>query len=148
MNRSIALAMDIDADRPRVFEAVSTTAGQRAFWTADCEVSAESGVGRFGFAQAPMDLEVDVAVVEDMLVRMKVTSGFPYWVGSTFEWELGEATRSGSGTGVLFRHYGFEDGYPELDLAHTAGTWAMVLDRLSRYLTSGTPQPFFPEPAA
>ena len=37
-----------------VFEVLSTTEGQRAFWTADCDVSA--GQARFGFPQAPVDL--------------------------------------------------------------------------------------------
>jgi hypothetical protein len=52
--------------------------------------------------------------------------------------------QSGSGTGVLFRHYGFGAGYPELDLGHTAQTWAMITDRFVQYASSGTPNPFFP----
>ena len=50
MDRSIILATDVDADRARVFEILSTTEGQRGFWTADCEVS--GGRARFGFPQA------------------------------------------------------------------------------------------------
>ena len=78
---------------------------------------------------------------------MQVTSGFPFWDGSTWEWELGPASRAESGTSVLFRHYGFADGYAEIDLGHTAQTWALVLDRLVKYVESGTPQPLFPEAA-
>jgi len=141
MSRAITLAVDTQADAARVFEVLSTTAGQRGFWTADCDVSAERA--RFGFEQAPVDLEVDVTTTPDKLVRMHVTSGFPYWEGSTWEWELGEATR-GSGTGVLFRHYGFGDGYAEIDLGHTAQTWALILDRLAKVAVSGEPDPYFP----
>jgi hypothetical protein len=47
---------------------------------------------------------------------------------------------------VLFRHYGFGAGYAEIDLAHTAQTWALILDRLARYIDTGTPDPFFPAP--
>lgn len=47
MDRSITLA----ADASRVGEILSTTQGQQAFWTADCEVSADRA--RFGFAAAP-----------------------------------------------------------------------------------------------
>jgi hypothetical protein len=141
MDRSIALAVDVEADVGHVFQVLSTTEGQRAFWTTDCDVSADWA--RFGFAQAPVDLEVDVTAEPSKLVRMRVTSGFPYWEGSTWEWELGGPARSQTGTGVLFRHYGFGDGYSELDLAHTAQTWAMVLDRLSKFAVSGKPQPFF-----
>ena len=142
MARSITLAIDIDADPARVFDAVSTTAGQRAFWTGDCDVSTDRA--RFGFPQAPMDLETDVAAEANKIVRMHVTSGFPFWDGSTWEWELGPALRSESGTSVIFRHYGFGEGYGETDLGYTAQTWAMILDRLSKYVVTGTPQPFFP----
>jgi len=144
MDRSITLAVDVAADAHRVFEAVATTEGQQGFWTADCEVS--DARARFGFAQAPVDLEVDVTKEADKLVRMRVTSGFPYWEGSTWEWELGDAARAETGTGVVFRHYGFADGYAETDLAYTAQTWAMILDRLAAYASSGTAQPYFPAP--
>jgi uncharacterized protein YndB with AHSA1/START domain len=146
MDRTITLAVDVAADADRVFETLSTTEGQRSFWTADCDVSPEGA--RFGFAQAPVDLETTVTTEEGTLVRMQVTSGFPFWEGSTWEWQLGPATRAEGGTGVLFRHYGFADGYPELDLAHTAQTWALILDRLGGYLASGSPRPFFPAATA
>jgi uncharacterized protein YndB with AHSA1/START domain len=145
MNRSITLAVDVPGDPARVFEILSTSEGQRAFWTSDCDVSADRA--RFGFPQAPVDLEVDVTTEPGKLVRMHVTSGFPYWEGSTWEWELGPATRAESGTGVLFRHYGFGDGYPETDLGHTAQAWALIMDRLSAHITDGSVRPFFPAQA-
>ena len=142
MGRSIILGTDVDADRAQVFAALSTTDGQRAFWTADCDVSGDHA--RFGFAQAPVDLVTDVTAEPGKLVRMHVTSGFPFWGGSTWEWELGEPLRAATGTGVVFRHYGFGEGYPEPDLGYTAQTWALILDRLAGYVASGQPQPFFP----
>jgi hypothetical protein len=141
MDRSIILAADVEADRARVFEALSTANGQRAFWTDDCDVSADHA--RFGFPQAPMDLLTDVTVKPGTLIRMRVTSGFPFWEGSTWEWELRDPARAETGTGVLFRHYGFAEGYPEVDLAHTAQTWAMIMQRLADYVASGSPHPFF-----
>jgi hypothetical protein len=141
MSPTITLAVDIDVDAARLTEILSTTEGQRSFWTTDCDVSAESA--RFGFAAAPVDLETSVTTEPGKVVRFTVTSGFPFWEGSTFEWELGEATRAPSGTGVLFRHSGFGDGYAEVDLGHTAQTWAMILDRLATYAATGTPQPYF-----
>jgi hypothetical protein len=62
--------------------------------------------------------------------------------------ELGAASRAEEGTSVLFRHYGFGEGYAEIDLGHTAQTWALILDRLASYVASGTPQPFFSAAAA
>lgn len=139
MNRSITLAIDVDGDLARIFKVLSTTEGQRSFWTSDCDVTGDRG--RFGFTSAPVDLEVDVSTERDKLVRMQVTSGFPFWEGSTWEWELGDATRASTGTSVLFRHYGFAPNYAEIDLGRTAQTWALVLDKLAAYVSSGTPQP-------
>jgi hypothetical protein len=138
---NITLAVDVPADAARVLEILSTSEGQRAFWTDDCDVSADRA--RFGFVPAAVDLECDVVTEPGKLVRMHVTSGFPYWVGSTWEWELGGPIRTDTGTGVLFRHYGFGDGYPEAEFAHTAHTWAMILQRLVDYAATGTPQAFF-----
>jgi hypothetical protein len=142
MDRSIILAADVEADRDSVFKILSTTQGQCGFWTADCEVSGDRA--RFGFPQAPVDLVAAVETDPGSLVRMRVTAGFPFWEGSTWEWELGEAARAQTGTGVLFRHYGFGDGYAEIDFAHTAETWALILHRLAGYASTGQPQPFFP----
>jgi uncharacterized protein YndB with AHSA1/START domain len=146
MGRSITLAVDVDADPSRVFDIVTTTDGQRAFWTEDCDVAADHA--RFGFPSTPIDLEVEVTAEAGKLVRMHVTSGFPFWEGSTWEWELGNAVRAETGTGVLFRHYGFGEGYPEVDLGYTAQTWALVLDRLAKYAASGVPQPLMPAAAS
>ncbi|MEP6666096.1 MAG: hypothetical protein ABJA81_06585 [Nocardioidaceae bacterium] len=142
MSNTISLAVDVEAGAGRIFEILSTTEGQRAFWTADCDIN--DGTARFGFAAAPVDLVTSVTTEQDKRVRMTVTSGFPFWDGSTWEWEISDAARAETGTGVLFRHYGFGDGYPEADLAYTAQTWAMIMDRLATVATTGTPQPLFP----
>src|SRR3954454_7881345 len=144
MSRAITLAVDVDADPNRVSDILSSAEGQRPFWTADCDVSADRA--RFGFAQAPVDLETDVTTKPGQLVRMTVRSGFPFWEGSTWEWELGPATRAESGTGVLFRHYGFGDGYAEVDLVHTAQTWALILDPLPAVGPAGGTQRPSPAP--
>ena len=122
MSRTMTLAVDVTANPHRVFDILSSTEGQRAFWTADCEVSADRA--RFGFAQAPVDLLTDVTAEPGKLVRMRVTAGFPFWEGSTWEWELGPATRAASGTGRAVPALRFRRGYPETDLGHTAQTWA------------------------
>jgi uncharacterized protein YndB with AHSA1/START domain len=146
MNRSITLGEDVEGEISRVFEILSTTEGQRAFWTADCDVTTDHA--RFGFPQAPVDLETEVTTEPGKLVRMRVTSGFPFWEGSTWEWELSDAARAETGTGVLFRHYGFAEGYAESDLGYTAQTWALILDRLAKYVASGSPEPYFPAGSA
>ena len=34
-------------------------------------------------------------------------------------------------------------GYRETDLGYTAQTWALILDCLAKFATSGTAQPYF-----
>jgi uncharacterized protein YndB with AHSA1/START domain len=146
MDRSITLATDVNADPNRVFEILTSTEGQRGFWTADCEVTGDQA--RFVFPGVPIGLRAALTTEPGKLVRMRVTTGFPYWEDSTWEWELGPATRTESGTSVLFRHYGFAAGYSEVELGHTAQTWALILDRLAAYATTGVAHPFFPATAA
>jgi uncharacterized protein YndB with AHSA1/START domain len=137
----IALAVTVDGPRRKVFDVLRTTEGLQAFWTTDCEVSDRDG--RFGFLQAPVDLVVKVSLVEDELVSMTVTSGFPGWHGSTWQWSLRASPDDDKVTMVQFRHFGFASDHGEDAVAYTAQTWAMVLERLARYVTSGVADPFF-----
>jgi uncharacterized protein YndB with AHSA1/START domain len=144
MSDAITLAVDVPAAPARVFEILTSTEGQRATWTADCEVS--RGSARFGFPGAPADLVTDVATEDGWRVRMRVTSGFPYWEGSAWEWELTEGPEGG--TGVLFRHSGFQEGYPEGEFARCAQTWARILDRLADHAAGKQTTPVFPAAGA
>ena len=141
MSHRIILATNVDAAPARVFEILSTTEGQRAFWTSDCEVAADHA--RFGFEEAPVDLTVSVRHEENRLVQMQVQSGFPNWVGSTWEWELTPNDDHANCTTVIFRHYDFGEGIEENDLGGTAQTWAMVLHHLAKYVATGMAQPYF-----
>lgn len=141
MSLRIALATNVGANRSEVYEVLRTTEGQRAFWTSDCELDEHHG--RFSFLQAPVDLIVSISLVADELVRMKVESGFPGWNGSTWEWALSSNPESPHETDVQFRHYDFESSYDEASMAHTAQSWAMILDRLARFVKTRAPDPFF-----
>src|SRR5579863_3702069 len=137
----IALATTLEATPSDVYDVLRSTEGQKSFWTSDCEL--DDRVGRFGFLEAPVDLNVSITLVADELVRMTVDSGFPGWNGSTWEWGLSAHHDAPGHTTVQFRHYDFESGYEESDLAFTAQSWAMILDRLARFMKSGVPDPFF-----
>ena len=138
MEQRIALATNVNASRSKVYDVLRTTEGQKAIWTSHCEL--DDLHGRFSLLEAPVDLNVAIALVADELVRMKVESEFPDWNGSAWEWALSSHDKSAS---VQFRHYDFEPSYTESDLAYTAQSWAMILDRLARYLASGVPAPYF-----
>jgi hypothetical protein len=141
MERRIALAATVSAPRTAVFEAIRSSEGQRSFWTSDCELT--DTTGRFGFAQAPVDLNVTIATRRNELVSMTVSSGFPGWEGSTWSWSLSSDVEHPDVTAVQFRHVDFEDGYTEDALAFTAQSWAMILSHLVRFMESGVPMPFF-----
>jgi hypothetical protein len=137
----VALAANVKGRPSEVYDILRTTEGQKGFWTSDCELDEDHG--RFSFVEAPVDLNVSISLVADELVRMKVDAGFPGWVGSTWEWSLRANPDSPDETSVQFRHYDFEEDYAEASVAFTAQSWAMILDRLARYATSGVPDPFF-----
>lgn len=59
MTGRITLAVAVDADARRVHDILSSSDGQRGFWPGDSDVFADPA--RFGFPQAPVDLEVDAA---------------------------------------------------------------------------------------
>jgi uncharacterized protein YndB with AHSA1/START domain len=141
MEYRIALATTAEGSRRKVFDVLRTTEGQKAFWTTDCELTDVDG--RFSFLQSPVDLEVTVSLVEEELVSMTVTAGFPGWSGSTWQWRLSPVPGDDNVTIVQFRHFGFESGHEEDAVGFTAQTWAMILDRLARYIKSGEPDPFF-----
>src|SRR5262249_31860205 len=145
MSQIITLALDVQADPARLFKILTTTEGQRGFWTADCDVAADKA--RFGFEASPVDLDTTLTTEPDKLIRMSVTSGFPFWQHSSGEWTLFAPLRTKTGTGVLYHPPGFTGGSPEIESAHPAQVWAMTPDRLARYAETGTPQPFFPAPA-
>jgi Activator of Hsp90 ATPase homolog 1-like protein len=65
---------------------------------------------------------------------------FPNWEGTVVAWEL---EPSGTGTGIMFRHGGWADDYPERDWASVNWVWGQVVARLKGFLESGEPQPFF-----
>jgi hypothetical protein len=141
MEYRIALAATAEGSPRKVFDVLRTTLGHQGFWTTDCALT--DVAGRFSFRQAPVDLVVTISLVEDRLVSMTVTSGFPGWNGSTWQWALRAVPDNDAATVVQFRHFGFEPGYEEDAVGFTAQSWAMILERLTRFIKSGDPEPFF-----
>lgn len=141
MSWRIALATNVEGSPSAVYDVLRSTQGQKSFWTSDCEL--DENHGRFGFVEAPVDLNVSISLVANELVRMKVDSGFPGWNGSTWEWTLSANHDNADETSVQFRHYDFEDDCSEASVAYTAQSWAMILERLARFQKSGVADPYF-----
>jgi len=81
MGLRIALATTVEASPSEVYDVLRSTQGQKGFWTSDCDL--DDRHGRFGFVEAPVDLNVAISLVANDLVRMKVETGFPGWNGSS-----------------------------------------------------------------
>jgi hypothetical protein len=57
--------VDVDRDARTIYEAITTKAGETAFWTSDCDVEPAIGsIARFGFPGAPVDLRMQIDTLE------------------------------------------------------------------------------------
>lgn len=135
--------VDVDADAARIYEAITTKAGEAAFWTPDCDVEPTIGsIARFGFEAAPVDLRMRVdELVPGERIAWSCLGDFPHWAGTSVTWILTPAP-SGSGTTVAFRHDGWASDYPDEECARVNYTWGRIVGALKEYAESGIPQPF------
>lgn len=142
MNGPMLFAVEVEADAESVYAAISTEAGEAAFWTSDLDLEPVIGsIARFGFPAAPVDLRMRIDALEPgRLVRWSCLGDFPYWEGTTVTWDLSAAATGG--TMVLFRHEGWPGDYPELEYAKVSYTWARIVGALKAFSETGTIQPF------
>jgi hypothetical protein len=135
--------VDVDRDARAIYDAITTQAGEAAFWTSDCDVEPVVGsVARFGFPGAPVDLRMRIEALEaGQTVRWSCLGDFPHWAGTAITWSLTPAP-SGAGTAVTFRHDGWGDDYPEDDYARVNYAWGRIVGALKTYAESGKPGPF------
>ena len=140
VSRSIVLAIDTAAEAAAVFRAISSRDGLAAFWTPT--VGGSSSIGetlRFGFAEAPVELEMVVTSSEEgSLVDWECRGPWPNWGGTNVSWTLADSV---TGSMVVFRHDGWEDGVADAELGSVALTWAMTLQSLRAYVETGVPAP-------
>ena len=143
MGREMLHAVDVNAVREAVYEAISTHEGLTSFWTPD--VDAEPAVGsvaRFGFEKAPMDLRMRIDALEPgRSVVWTCLGDFPYWNDTHVEWRI-EPSPEGAGTRVTFGHTGWPEDQPEAEYALVNFTWGQIVARLREYLESGRREPY------
>lgn len=66
--------VDVASDAQTIYEAVTTKAGEAAFWTSDCDIEPVVGsMARFGFPEAPADLRMRIEELSDR-ERVSATS--------------------------------------------------------------------------
>jgi hypothetical protein len=74
----------VDSDAQTIYAAITTKAGEAAFWTSNCDVEPVVGsVARFGFPAAPVDLYMRIDALEPgETVRWTCLGDFPHWAGT------------------------------------------------------------------
>lgn len=129
----------IDTSPERVYEAITTAAGVRRWWTRDAVLEPKIGaVGEFGFNERRFVAKVRVdELAPPARARWTVVAGAPGW-GPTITFGL---QPGGRGTVLSFAHRGFahaDDGY-----ASATTRWGAYLISLKAYLEtrSGSPHP-------
>lgn len=141
MARSIILAIEIDAPATDIYRAITTQEGLASFWTSDVTATAEVGAElRFGFPEAPVDLQMTVAGLEEnRVIRWTCQGPWPHWTGTEVEWTLVE---SDSGPNlVVFEHSGWSDDQAAAEFGSVAMVWARVLLALETYIRTGAAAP-------
>jgi uncharacterized protein YndB with AHSA1/START domain len=144
MEREMLHRVVIAAPATTVYTALTTKAGTAGYWTADCDVpEVEGEVARFGFPSAPVDLRMQITTLRrDERVAWECLGDFPYWAGTTIEFDV--AAGDDGGTVLAFRHGGFGDEYPDEEYGLVNFTWGQILGRLRGYCQTGEPQPEYP----
>jgi uncharacterized protein YndB with AHSA1/START domain len=135
--------VDVDSDAQTIYTAITTKAGEAAFWTSNCDVEPIVGsIARFGFPAAPVDLHMRIDALEPgQMVRWTCLGDFPHWAGTTVTWSLAPAP-TGTGTTVAFRQDGWQADYPEDDYGRVNYTWGRIVGALKQYAESGKPGPY------
>jgi uncharacterized protein YndB with AHSA1/START domain len=103
----------VGAGSDRVFDAVTTAAGLRSWWTDDVEAEpAEGSIATFGFGNRSVVFRMRIDRLDrPRLVRWTCLGDFDEWTGTRLSFEF--RPTSDGGTGVTFTHSGWEstEGY-------------------------------------
>lgn len=132
----------VPTDPRMVFDAISTQQGLANFWTDQVVASQEVGsVAEFGFGpnrEVVFRMRID-SLKSGELVEWHCLGDSDEWRDTKVRWEL--ASGGERGTEVRFRHTNWRstDG----EFPSCSYTWAMILDRLGKYLGSGEGAPWF-----
>jgi Activator of Hsp90 ATPase homolog 1-like protein len=138
---AIQMRYDMNAEREKVREALTTVDGIGSWWSAKVAGQPEVAEGRLevSFPDVPAPFEFTAHPGADD-VSWVVGSIPEWWRGTTIRWAL-EDNPEGDGTRVHFRHEGFDSTHPIIEVITPA--WAHIVDRLQGYVETGQRQPFF-----
>ena len=128
----------IEASPAKVYSAISTSEGNRGWWTADSKVDQKvGGKAAFGFdkREAVFNMTVD-KLTPNKEVVMSCHGDHPEWNGTTLTWSI---EKDGDQTSLRFTHSGWKSA---TDFCASCNSmWGQLMFRLKRYVESGEPDP-------
>jgi uncharacterized protein YndB with AHSA1/START domain len=132
----------IEASPERIYRAITTEEGIRAWWTMDVMMdSFVGGKAKFGFERHAVEFQMQIMKLEPVArVQWECVGGnSPDWIGTTQEFEL---TPPEDGEVVVkFCHGGWKSGGEHCYFCNT--TWGHLLVCLKQYAQSGVKNPYF-----
>ena len=139
MKHCIRHYLAISASPERIYEALTTPAGVRNWWTRDADLDGQAGgEGQFRFhaGKSVKRMRIDDLQPARRVVWTVMDCFLPPWIGTKIVFEL---TAEGERTVLRFGH----DGFAEADdvYALTTTGWAYYLVSLQQYLQTGQGAP-------
>lgn len=132
----------IEASPEKIYKALTTEEGIRAWWTTDVKMNSKvGGLAIFGFERHAVEFQMQIeALTPSSLVQWKCVGGnSPDWVGTTQEFRL-EPQEDGEVV-VKFCHGGWVSGGDHCYYCNT--TWGHLLVGLKQYVQNGLKNPYF-----
>jgi uncharacterized protein YndB with AHSA1/START domain len=134
----ISRSVRIPVNQKRVFDAITTTEGFRAWWVRDCEVGRAAGEEAvFRMADIEVVFRIDRLDARGIEMTCLRSTNFPDWEGSRLSIA---AIEDGSGTKVGIRHEGLPARNAAFDA--TAAGWEQYANSLRLYCETGRGDPF------
>lgn len=132
----------INASPSKVYAAVSTTDGNRGWWTADSKVDTKvGGKAEFGFDKRGMvfRMTLDKLTPNQDLV-MSCQGDHPEWNGTTLTWRI---EKDGDQTTLRFTHSGWKS---MTDFCASCNSmWGQLMFRLKGFVEGRKPGPQWTE---
>ena len=136
---TIKQTVEINAKPAEVYSALTTTEGNRAWWTKNCEVGSKVGATAvFRFENGKVEMRFRIAKLADDEVKLVCVGheNNPDWQDTVLSYRL---AGRGDKTRLDLEHAGFREKNKMYEMC--VGGWAHFTNSLKSYLESGSGQP-------
>jgi uncharacterized protein YndB with AHSA1/START domain len=140
--QTIQHSIEIEAAPATVHRALTTTEGNRAWWTRDCEVGSRAGdtaVFRFDDGKVEMRFRIDKLDPTDVRMTCVGHVSNPDWHGTILTYRLTPAA-GGKATRLDLEHSGFREKNALYE--RCVGGWAHFMGSIKSYLENGQGKPY------